>query len=258
MLAITTIWWYLSWGHLFVQKRIRRSTNELLRRLLTSNWVSGNSLELETCKGLANPSANPKGYCWKLSDCSCLFDLRAKELLHRVLLSPCFFLFNEFRQFQLWGYLPDLRHKLQKVTSCPIEPWQVTRQCLGISGRGPIRPIPSTSNQTLVCNSIRAKLRGSLHLEKSKPHRVAPPNENKKQMKQEHMDWFPPIFFGMETETLPSECVCVCVFSIWFFWRILQGWKENKNKKTHQQDLKRCVPLIHALHPLGFFWWEHP
>lgn len=84
-----------------MQKRIRRSTTELLPRLLTSNWVSGNSLELETCNGLANPSAKPKGYCWKLSDCSCLFDLRAKELLHRVLLSSFFFLFNEFRQFQL-------------------------------------------------------------------------------------------------------------------------------------------------------------
>ena len=95
----------------------------------------------------------------------------------------------------------------------------------------------STSHHTLVCNSIRAKLRGSLHLEKSKPHRVAPPNENKKQTKQTSV-WIVhslPFFSGMETETLPSECVC-------FHFVLLKNpsGMEGKQKKTHQQDLKMC------------------
>lgn len=108
---------------------------------------------------------------------------------------------------------------------------------------------PSTSKQTLVCNSIRAKLRGSLHLEKSKPHRVAPPNENKKQMKQTSV-WIDslPSFFR---DGNGNFAICVCVFPCCFSEESFRDGR--KTKKNTSTGLEKFVPLIHALHPLGFF-----
>lgn len=55
------------------------------------------------------------------------------------------------------------------------------------------------------------------------------------------------LFSGMETETLPSVCVFPCCFSEESF---RDGRKTKKNTST---GLEKFVPLIHALHPLGFF-----
>lgn len=241
MLAITTIWWNLSWGHLFVQKWIRRSTNELLRRLLTSNWVSGNSLELETCKGLANPSAKPKGYCWKLSDCSdcsCLFDLRAKELLHRVLLSSFFFFSTNFGSFSCEDIYRTWGTKLQKATSCPIEPWQVTRQPLGISvfrTHGPLGPIHFPPHPRLQLHPGQVKrISSSWEIKASQGGTTK--WEQKTDEANKCMDCsFPPIFFR---DGNGNFAIWVCVFPFCFAEESFRdGRKTKKNTSTGLEDV---------------------
>ena len=154
----------------------------------------------------------------------------------------------------------DLSHKLQKVTSCPIEPWQVTG--LGTWDFCPFIHPWCRPDRTLVCNSIRAKSNGSLRLLKSKPHRGVvltmkdgPPNTMGKNTDEAKgmvwlfgfsLDFQDRWFFGF-----PSGV---------FFQKFLsrQQWKENFLKKiiiiinTEQQvkicSLDPCPPSV------GFCW----